>query len=117
MGGGKAALDTIKATHNYYGYFHSTIYHILACCGVVGILTYVAYYITRIKYLLKNNTVFGQAAFYAFFMFGLYGLIDNGEFNIVLLFMTTLITVVGLINKNGSDDRPLPLFVKIPKFN
>ena len=50
-------------------------------------------------------------------MFAVYGMVDNGEFNIVLLVMTTLITLVGHINKNGSDDKPLPLFVKIPKFN
>ena len=117
LGGGRASLDAIIETHNYNGFYHSTFFHILACCGIIGILTYFAYYFIRIKYVLKNDTVFGQLVFYAFVMFGIYGMIDTGEFNIVLLFMTTLITIVGLINKNGSDDKPLPLFVKIPKYN
>ena len=89
----------------------------MACAGSVGILTYIAYYIIRAKYVLKNNTVLGDLVFLAFIMFGVYGTIENSEFNIVLLFMTTLITLVGHINKNGSDDKPLPLFVKVYKFN
>ena len=117
LGGGRASLDSIIDTHNYNGFYHSTFFHILACCGVVGILTYFAYYVVRIKCILKNDTVFGQIVLYAFVMFGIYGMIDTGEFNIVLLFMTTLITIMSLINKNGSDDKPLPLFVKIPKYN
>ena len=70
----------------------------------------------RMKYLLKNDSVLGYFALYSFIMFALYGLIENNEFNIVLMFMTTLITIVGLINKKGSDDKPLPLWVKKPIF-
>lgn len=117
LGGGRAALDAIADAHQYNGFYHSTIFHILTCCGLVGILTFVIYYVVRIKYVLKNHTIFGELVFYAFIMFGIYGTIDTGEFNIVLLFMTTLITLAGHINKNGSDDEPLPLFVKIPKYN
>ena len=117
LGGGRASLDAIAKTHNYHGFYHSTFFHILACGGIIGIITYVAYYVVRIKYILKNGSLLGESVFYAFVMFGIYGMIDTGEFNIVLLFMTTLITIVGLLNKNGSDDKPLPLFVKIPKFN
>lgn len=117
LGGGRAELDAIVHEHDYNGFYHSTIFHIMACSGTVGIITYVVYYFVRAKYVLKNNTVLGELVFYAFIMFGVYGTIENSEFNIVLLFMTTLITLVGHINKNGSDDKPLPLFVKIPKFN
>ncbi len=117
LGGGRAALDAIIEIHPYNGFFHSTIFHVLACAGSVGMITYIIYYFVRVKYLLKNNTILGELVFIAFIMFAVYGTIDNGEFNIVLLFMTTLITLVGHFNKNGSDDKPLPLFVKIPTFN
>ena len=51
----------------------------------------------------------------AFAMFAVYGMIENNEFNIVLLYMTTTITMIGLINKKGSDDKPLPLVYKPKK--
>ncbi len=116
FGGGKASLDAVSHIHNYHGLYHSTFFHVLACAGIVGLICFLIYYLSRIKYLLHNDTVLGNFSFYAFIMFGLYGLIDNGEFNIVLMFMTTLITIVGLINKKGSSDVPLPLWIRIPKF-
>lgn len=116
LGGGKAALDAIYHIHNYNGFYHSTFFHMLACTGAVGVIGFVFYYIFRIKYMLNNDSLLGKFALYAFLMFALYGLIDNNEFNIVLMFMTTLITMVGFINKKGSDDKPLPLWVKTPIF-
>lgn len=116
LGGGNAALNSVKDILDYNGFYHSTFFHILACTGGVGIIGYVIYYLARMRYLLNKNSVLGSFALYAFIMFALYGLIENNEFNIVLLFMTTLITIVGLINKKGSDDKPLPLWVKNPIF-
>ncbi len=116
FGNGRASLDLIKATHDTNGFFHSTLFHILACAGIFGVLVYVVYYVVRIKYLAKSNTVLGHFSLFSFLMFGTYGMIENNEFNIVLLFMAMIITIVGLINKKGSGDRPLPLFVKNIKF-
>ena len=116
LGGGNATLAAVKDVLDYNGFFHSTFFHILTCTGIVGIIGYVIYYIARMKYLLKNDSLLGRFALYSFIMFALYGLIENNEFNIVLMFMTTLITIVGLINKKGSDDKPLPLWVKKPIF-
>ena len=116
LGGGKAELDAITHILNYNGFYHSTFFHILACTGIVGIIGYALYYLARAKYVLNNDSVLGKFTLYAFIMFALYGLIENSEFNIVLMFMTTLITMVGLINKKGSDDKPLPLWIKIPNF-
>ncbi len=116
LGGGNAALEAVKNTLDYNGFYHSTFFHVLACTGVVGVIGYIFYYVARMKYLLNNDTMLGKFALYSFIMFGLYALIENSEFNIVLMFMTTLITIVGLINKKGSDDKPLPLLLKIPKF-
>ncbi len=116
LGGGKASLDAISHIHNYFGLYHSTVFHVLACMGTVGLIGFLIYYLARTKYLMHNETVLGKFSLYAFIMFGLYGLIENSEFNIVLMFMTTLITIVGLINKKGSSDVPLPLWVRLYKF-
>ena len=111
FGNGKLVLPK-----NANGFFHSSFFHILACAGIVGIAFYIFYYIVRFKYLTKNNSLIGKFALISFFMFGVYGIIENNEFNIVLTFMTTMITAVGLFNKKGSDDMPLPLYMKNPKF-
>ncbi|MBE7081184.1 MAG: O-antigen ligase family protein [Clostridiales bacterium] len=116
LGGGNAQLESVKDIFVYNGFYHSTFFHILACTGAVGIIGFVIYYLERVKYMLNKDSLLGKFALYAFIMFALYGLIDNNEFNIVLMFMTTLITIVGLINKKGSDDKPLPLWIKNPTF-
>ena len=117
FGNGNVSLESIKPAHNVNGLFHSTFFHILACAGLVGIIVYVIYYLVRIKYLAKGNTLLGYFAILSLLMFAVYGMVENSEFNIVLMFMTTIITVVGLMNKKGSDDKPLPLYLKIPNFN
>ena len=116
IGGGNALLCTLKDYLNYGGFYHSTFFHILACGGSVGIIGFAIYYLERMKYMINKDSVLGKFALYSFIMFGLYSLIDTNEFNIVLMYMTTLITIVGLINKKGSDDKPLPLWIKNVKF-
>ena len=111
FGNGKLALSK-----NTNGLFHSSFFHILACSGIGGIAFFIFYYLFRFSYLTKGNSLIGKFALISFFMFGVYGIIENNEFNIVLTFMTTMITVVGLFNKKGSDDMPLPLYMKNPKF-
>ena len=116
FGNGRASLDAIVHIHDTNGFFHSTFMHVLACAGILGVLVYVAYYLVRIKCITKGNTLFGYFSLLSFFLFGIYALVENSEFNIVLMFMATLITVVNLTNEKGSDDKPLPLYVKVPKF-
>ena len=116
FGNGRASLDTIRLIHNTNGFFHSTLFHVLACAGIVGVLVYVLYYIVRVKCLAKGNTHLGYFSLFALFMFAAYGMIENSEFNIVLMFMATLITFVNLANEKGSDDKPLPLYIEIPKY-
>ncbi len=113
LGEGKFVLDNAVFYNGmgsaYNGFYHSTLMHLLACCGLVGIAVYAFYYVKRIQLLNANDTVLGKFALMAFFMFAVYGMIENNEFNIVLLYMTTMITMIGLINKKGSGDKPLPL--------
>ena len=115
FGQGHFDLDTkLSAAHN--GFYHSTLFHLLSCAGIVGVIVYIIYYVVRIKYLMKGDTILGKYSLLSFIMFAAYGMVDNTELNIVLMFMATIITVVGLMNKKGSDDKPLPLYIKNPKF-
>ena len=91
--------------------FHSTIYSALAYAGVIGLLAYVVLYLLRIRLIHKNHTVLGIFSMLSFVAFGLYSLIDTGEFFIVLLYITVIITVTGVTNRKGNDD-PLPLTKK-----
>lgn len=116
FGNGRASLDAIIHIHDTNGFFHSTVMHVLACAGILGILVYVLYYAVRIKCLTKGNSLLGYFSLLSFFLFAIYGLVENNEFNIVLMFMATVITFVNLTNEKGSDDKPLPLYVKVPKF-
>ena len=117
LGEGRFVLDSTfpSSIEAYNGFYHSTFLHLLACCGLVGIAVYAFYYVKRIQLLGANDTVLGKFALMAFAMFAVYGMIENNEFNIVLLYMTTTITMIGLINKKGSGDKPLPLVYKPKK--
>jgi len=96
-----------QTLHN--GYAHSTFFFAIGTTGLFGLLAFTLYYLLRMRLLAKNNTVLGSFALLAFVMFALYSLIDNGEFNVVLIYMTALITCVGLYNEKGNDFKPLPL--------
>ena len=91
--------------------FHSTIFHVAATMGCLGIIAYAVYYFFRFKILLGGKTVLNSFAYLSFIMFEAYGLIDVCEFNIIPLmsFMTLLIVCVELTNLKAEDDC-LPLF-------
>ena len=102
--------------NNFFrGYYHSTFFHVLACAGIVGLLAYVLYYVARIKLITSNGTVFGKFVLLSFVIFAVYGIIENSEVNIILIYMTTMISVCGITNKNDSDDKPLPLLTQFYK--
>ena len=106
--------NTIESFHR--GYFHSTFFHAIGTMGLFGLLSFIFFYYARIRHLARKSTLLGLFTMIAFMMFAVYALIDNGEFNLVILYMTTVISTVGLINKRGKDKQPLPLFNKSFKF-
>lgn len=94
----------------YNGYCHSTFFFAIATTGIFGLLAYGIFYTLRFRLLSKNNTTLGVFITLSFVMFALYSLIDNGEFNVVLIYITALITCVGVHNnKKGNGDEPLPI--------
>ncbi|MBQ9486021.1 MAG: O-antigen ligase family protein, partial [Clostridia bacterium] len=87
--------------------FHSTLFHVIATMGVLGIIAYAFYYFFRIKILLGRNAAFNAFAFLSFVLLQAYGLIDTCEFNVIPLmaYATLLILCVELYNeKKGKDD-------------
>lgn len=121
FGGGNVLIDNLCISHGFptkmFGrLYHSTFFQLLGCSGIMGITTYIFYYIVRFKYINSKNFVFNRFITILFVIFAVCGMIDNSEFNVVLLYMTTIISVTGIINENGSTDRPLPLAIKNIKF-
>lgn len=103
---------TLVAGEVHKGYFHSTFFHVAACTGFVGVASYVFLYFARIKGILKGRSDLGLFTFIAFLMFSVYGMIENSEFNVVVIYLTVLITVTALTAKQGKEDFPLPLHKK-----
>ncbi len=87
----------------YGGYFHSTIVQALATTGIVGLIAYLFLYAFRIKKLILNNTLLGHYALISLTMYIIYALIDNSDCNVILLYITLVVTIVGIINHMGND--------------
>lgn len=90
--------------------FHSTVLHIAATMGTLGLIAYAVYYYFRFRILLKNNSAFNSFMFFSFVLFEAYGLIDVCEFNIVPLmtYITLLFICTEKENYKG-EDNGLPL--------
>lgn len=87
----------------YGGYFHSTIIQALATTGIIGLIAYAFLYIFRIKKLTLNKTLLGDYALISFVMYTIYACVDNSDCNVILLYITLVITFVGKINEKGND--------------
>lgn len=95
--------------------FHSTIIHVMATMGIVGIIAYVVYFVARFKILCHNSSPFNIFAFLAFIMFEIYASVDTGEFCVIpLLFCITALFVV--TEKNNSIPEKEPLELKLHTF-
>ncbi len=112
VGIGHAYIDNLV---DFASYFHSTLIQVGATTGIIGLISYGILYYYRAEKLLKNDTTLGFFAFIGLVGFSFYALIDNGDFNVVLIYITLTVTVVGLENEKGA--RRLPLFFKFNKVN
>ncbi len=96
--------------------FHSTIIHVLATMGIVGIIAYAFYYVARFKIICKSPSPFNLFAFFAFIMFEIYASVDTGEFCVIpLLFCITALFVV--VEKNNYQPKEEPLELKLHTFD
>ena len=109
VGIGHAYIENLA---KYGSYFHSTLMQVGATTGVVGLISYGFLYYYRAEKLLKNNTDLGFFAFTGLVMFFIYALVDNGDFNVVLIYLTLMITVLGKAIENQKGSQRLPLSIK-----
>lgn len=72
--------------------FHSTVFHVMATTGCLGIIAYAVYYFYRFKVIISGKTNFAFFVYLSFIMFEAYGLIDMCEFNFIPL--TAYITIL-----------------------
>ncbi len=108
MGVGHAA-NGIAGTK--YGFtIHSTYFFAISACGIMGLLAYVYLYCTRIRSLRKAGTSLCYFLITATVMFLGYGLIDNGECDIVLVYYTIVVAFSLTKTKQAEIDYSLPAF-------
>lgn len=96
----------------FSGYFHSVFIQSLATTGLLGLTAYVLLYVYRIKKLTAEDTLLSTYSLISFSMYLVYAMIDNSEFNVVLVYITLFVSIIGLANEKGNDFS-LPLTSKL----
>lgn len=83
--------------------FHSTIFQVIACMGVVGLAAYVYYYFVRLKILFVNiKNCFNLFVLAVWIGFEGYSLIDTGTF-IGYPYMALVIVMTLLLERTQTD--------------
>ncbi len=89
--------------------FHSTLFHVLATMGIVGIIAYTYYFYQRTRIFLSNRSSFNMLCFYSFIMLESYGMVDACEFNVVPIMMALTLLIVAVEMTAHIDLNRLPL--------
>lgn len=124
-GNGPSAITTMQIY-----LFHSTLFQIIACMGIVGILAYGYYYAERLYLLFRKiNKRFNLFVLVAWIGFEGYSMIDTGTFipfpNMILVMVMTFVLELvanddkseeAVTIKNSADTDFLDLFRKNKKF-
>lgn len=92
-------------------WFHSTLFQVLGCMGIVGIIAYVYYYIVRIGIAIKGMVKQQKFAFFVFVAwvgFEGYSMIDTGTMipfpNMMLVaVMTFVLELSSVSNRHDTD--------------
>ena len=105
-----ASLETNSVViYNY----HSTLLHIMATMGIVGIIVYAYYFVNRYRILTHKFCDFNMFAFLSFTMMEVYGFIDTSEFNIMPLMVIVTILLIAVEKSNDKKENLLPLTKQI----
>lgn len=98
LGGGMGHVGDNAGMKNDMGlyWFHSTLFQIIGCMGIVGILAYGYYYATKIYLLIKRRkSVFALFVLVIWIGFEGYSMIDTGTMtpypNMMLIMTTTFL--------------------------
>jgi O-antigen ligase len=101
--------SAFSALSEYSGFFHSTFFQTIASAGIIGFISCVFLYFARIRSLTKNASELCSFFLVSFIMHACYALIDNGEFNIVLMYFTAMFSFVLTQTKRAEMDKSLPV--------
>ncbi len=101
-------LGYTTTTNKLQTIFHSTIFEVLGCMGIFGLIAYVWYFIKRISVFTCKYTLFNLYAFFSFFLYEGYAFIDNGEFIFLIIYLTAVVIVAEVTNvKDKKETLPL----------
>ena len=94
-------LDYFYGFFKYF-WFHSTLFQVMACMGIFGVVVYIYYFYSRYKIITLNNNAFSMVVFMAFSAFTVYGMIDCAEFSAApqMLTATIMLVITEIINLN-----------------
>lgn len=102
VGKGYAGSYTHTSAIGVY-WFHSTIFQIIACMGIMGIIAYVYFYAVRLKILFKNiKNSFNLFCLAVFVGFEGYSLINTGTF-VAYPFMALALVMTLLLERTQQD--------------
>ncbi len=101
-------LGYTTSTNKLQTIFHSTIFEVLGCMGIVGLIAYVWYFVKRISVFTSKYTLFNLYSFFSFFLYESYAFIDNGEFIFLIIYLTAVVIVTEAVNvKDRKETLPL----------
>lgn len=108
VGGGMGHVGTNAGMKNDMGlyWFHSTLFQIIGCMGIVGILAYGYYYATKIYlFVKKRRSAFALFILVVWIGFEGYSMIDTGTMtpfpNMMLIMVTTYLLESIPVDENG----------------
>ena len=104
VGLGYAGPNYNGGTLGFY-FFHSTLFQILACMGLVGIAAYVYNYIVRFRIICKKD-VFNVFILLGMITFEAYAMIDTGTFVPMpsMIMVTVTVVMLEIINARGEKE-------------
>lgn len=102
IGGGMGHVGENAGTKNEMGlyWFHSTLFQIIGCMGLVGVLAYGYYYVTKFYLLIKRRkSIFALFIFVIWIGFEGYSMIDTGTMSpypdmMIIMVTTYLLEIV-----------------------
>ncbi|MDE7078699.1 MAG: O-antigen ligase family protein [Clostridia bacterium] len=102
VGKGYVGVNTHTNGMDVY-WFHSTVFQVLACTGIVGLVAYIYYYLVRFKILFANfKYSFNLFVLAVWVGFEGYSLINTGTF-IAYPFMALVIVMTLLLERTQQD--------------
>lgn len=92
--------------------FHSSFIHILATCGIYGIVCFLIYFFARIAVLIRKFDAFNFYMLISFLCYEIYAAVDTGEFVFTVMIAVAIVAFVEKTDSSKRNDETLPLSAK-----